>query len=103
MVATEIDLTGEWVGYYAGHYDEVIRIVQNGDEAEAVKVTGDDYVPADEITWRANVRTGVGQGQVAEKEFRNARFIPGRLRVISPDKILFSWINCGEVEYRRDS
>ena len=103
MADQEINLSGEWVGHYTGHYDEVIRIVQNGDEVEALKVTGDDYVPAEEVTWRANVRTGKGQGQVAEKEFRNARFIPGRLKIINPERIIFSWSNCGEVEFRRDS
>ena len=97
-----LDLSGEWLGYYTGHFDEVVRIEQDGDYVEAVKITGDDYVPADEITWRANIRTGRGEGQIAEREFRNARFVPGRLQVISPNKLLFTWENCGEVEFRRD-
>ena len=97
-----LDLSGEWLGYYTGHFDEVVRIKQNGEYVEAVKVTGDDYVPADEITWRANIRTGRGEGQIAEREFRNARFVPGRLKVISPSKLIFTWENCGEVEFRRD-
>mgnify|MGYP003577036004 CR=1 FL=1 len=97
-----LDLSGEWLGYYTGHFDEVVRIEQNGDYVEAVKITGDDYVPADEITWRANILTGRGEGQIAEREFRNARFVPGRLQVISPNKLVFTWENCGEVEFRRD-
>ncbi|HEX7861241.1 MAG TPA: Cyclin D1-binding domain-containing protein [Verrucomicrobiae bacterium] len=97
-----IDLTGEWLGHYTGHFDEVVRITQNGDYVEAVKITGDDYVPAEEITWRANIRTGRGEGQIAEKEFRNPRFVPGALQVINPDKLIFTWENCGEVEFRRD-
>jgi hypothetical protein len=99
---TAIDLSGEWLGYYTGHFDEVVRITQNGDYVEAVKITGDDYVPADEITWRANIRTGRGEGQIAEREFRNARFVPGRLQVVSSDKLIFTWEKCGEVEFRRD-
>jgi hypothetical protein len=96
------NLEGEWIGYYTGHYDEFIRITQNGDEVEAVKITGDDHVPAGAVTWRANLKTGRGEGQVAEKEFRNSRFIPGRLTILSPDRIIFVWDKCGQVEYRRD-
>src|SRR5262245_10933316 len=78
-----VNLSGEWLGYYTGHFDEVVRIQQKGDYVEAVKVTGDDYVPADEITWRANVRSGRGEGQIAEREFRNPRFVAGCLRIES--------------------
>ncbi|HVK57667.1 MAG TPA: Cyclin D1-binding domain-containing protein [Candidatus Kapabacteria bacterium] len=97
-----INLSGEWLGYYTGHFDEVVRIVQKGDYVEAVKITGDDYVPADEVTWRANVRTGLGEGQIAEREFRNPRFVPGRLQVVNSEKLVFTWDKCGEVEFRRD-
>ena len=97
-----IDLSGEWLGYYTGHYDEVVRITQDGDYVEAVKITGDDYVPADEVTWRANLRSGRGEGQIAEREFRNARFVPGLLAIINEDRLVFTWENCGEVEFRRD-
>ena len=51
---------------------------------------------------RANVRSGRGEGQIAEREFRNARFVPGSLKIASPDRILFTWEGCGEVEFRRD-
>lgn len=97
-----INLSGEWVGYYTGHFDEFIRITQTGDFVEAVKITGDEYVPAGAVTWRANLRTGLGEGQIAEKEFRNPRFIPGKLTVLSSERILFHWNSCGEVEFRRD-
>ena len=62
----------------------------------------DSRVPANEITWRADVSTGKGEGQIAKREFRNARFVPGRLQVVGPDKIIFTWLGCGEVEFRRD-
>jgi hypothetical protein len=97
-----IDLTGEWIGFYTGHYDEVIRIEQNGDWIEAIKVTGDDFVPAEAVTWRANLVTGSAEGQVAEKEFRNPRFVPGKLVVLGPEKIQFVWDGLGSVEYRKD-
>lgn len=102
MQSVKANLSGEWVGFFPGHFDEVVRIVQQGDRVEAIKVTGDDFVPADEVTWRANVETGRGEGQIAEREFRNPRFVPGRLKVVDRDRIVFSWQNCGEVEFRRD-
>jgi hypothetical protein len=97
-----MNFSGEWIGHYVGHYDEVIRIVQEGVVLTAYKITGDDYVPAGEITWRASLTTGLGEGQIAEMEFRNPRFVPGRLTVLSPDRLLFVWENLGQVEYRRD-
>ena len=97
-----IDLSGEWLGFYTGHFDEVVRVVQSGDFVEAIKVTGDEYVPAEEVTFRANLRTGRGEGQIAEREHRNSRFVPGTLTIINNDKFVFRWDRCGEVEFRRD-
>jgi hypothetical protein len=95
-------LAGEWIGHYPGHFDEVIRIDQKGDDVEAVKITGDDYVPAGATTWRASLRTLQGEGQIAEEEFIHPRFIPGRLIIVNQERIIFRWENCGEVEFRRD-
>jgi hypothetical protein len=102
MVKEALNLTGEWVGHYTGHFDEFIRIVHDGSKVEAWKITGDDYVPAGALTWRADLLTGRGEGQIAEKEFRNARLIPGQLTVVNSDRIVFEWVGCGRVEYRRD-
>ena len=101
MVET-IDLTGEWIGHYPGHFDEVVRISQRGDYIEATKITGDEYVPAEAVTWRANLSTLEGEGQIAEQEYQNPRFIPGRLIILNAERIIFRWRNCGEVEFRRD-
>jgi len=97
-----VSLNGEWIGHYPGHFDEVIRIDQRGDEVEAVKITGDDYVPAGATTWRASLQTLRGEGQIAEEEFIRPRFIPGRLIIVNQERIIFRWENCGEVEFRRD-
>lgn len=97
-----LDLSGEWIGHYTGHFDEVVRVTQFGDHVEAVKVTGDDHVPAGEMTWWANLRTGRGQGRVAEQEFRNPRLVPGRIVVVDGDHLTFHWAGIGSVEYRRD-
>lgn len=95
-------LAGEWIGHYPGHFDEVIRIDQHGDVVEAIKVTGDDYVPAGAMTWRASLQTLRGEGQIAEEEFTRPRFIPGQLVIVNQERIIFRWENCGEVEFRRD-
>jgi hypothetical protein len=104
MVRAPVDweLEGEWIGHYPGHFDEVIKIVRQDDQVEAVKITGDDYVPAGAITWRANLRTLRGEGQIAEVEFQNPRFVPGRLIILNPERIVFRWEQCGEVEFRKD-
>ena len=96
------DLSGEWIGHYRGHFDQVVKIVQLGDDIEAVKVTGDDHVPAGEVTFRANLKSLAGEGQVAEKEFRNPCFVPGKLVILGRERIAFSWENCGTVEFRKD-
>jgi hypothetical protein len=99
---TVLDFSGEWIGHYPGHFDEVIRIVQEGENLEAIKITGDEYVPAGALTWKADLRTMRGEGQVAERDFQNPRFLPGRLRIVNSERIVFSWEGCGEVEFRRD-
>ena len=67
MVKERISLAGEWIGHYPGHFDEVIRIEQEGDKVEAVKVTGDDYVPAGATTWRASLRTSGAKARLPKK------------------------------------
>ena len=96
------DLRGEWIGRYPGHFDEIVAITQHDTNVVATKVTGDEHVPAGEITWRADLATGQGEGQVAEREFHRPRFVPGRLEIINSDLIAFHWENVGSVEYRRD-
>ena len=96
------DLTGEWIGRYPGHFDETVAITQTGTSVVAVKITGDEHVPAGEITWRADLATLKGEGQVAEREFHRPRFVPGRLEILGRDAVVFHWENVGSVEYRRD-
>ena len=102
LSAALADLAGEWIGRYPGHFDETIVIRQSGSRLEAVKITGDDHVPAGEITWRFDLVTLRGEGQIADQEFRRPRFVPGHLEVLRPDLIIFHWENLGSVEYRRD-
>src|SRR5687768_5843796 len=96
------NLSGEWIGHYPGHFDEVIRILQEQDHALVVKLTGNEYLPEGNVTWWANQQTGDGEGQVAEQEYRNPHFVPGKLTIVSPQRIVFRWAGLGEVEFRRD-
>ena len=93
---------GEWIGYYPGHFDEVVKIRRDGDKLVAIKVTGDDFVPAGEITWWVNIRNGVGEGQISEEEFSNPAYVQGALNSLSKDRIVFTWRGLGQVEFRRD-
>jgi len=96
------DISGDWIGHYVGHFDEMVRIDRLGPTYVAVKMSGDDHVPAGEITWRVDATSLLGEGQIAEQEFRNPRFVSGELEVIDPDHIVFHWLGVGHVEYRRD-
>lgn len=95
-------LAGEWIGRYPGHFDETVLITQSGRTVEAVKITGDEHVPAGEVTWRADLLTLRGEGQVAEGEYRRPRFVPGRLEIVNADLLVFHWESIGSVEFRRD-
>jgi hypothetical protein len=96
------DLPGEWIGFYPGHFDEVVKIRRDGDKLIAIKVTGDDFVPEGEITWWVSVHNGVGEGQIAEEGFANPAFVQGALHIVNDDRIVFTWRGLGQVEYRRD-
>jgi len=95
-------LAGEWIGNYHGHFEEVIRIDLIEGKCVATKITGDENVPAGEITWRVDPHTGLGEGQIAGQGFLQPCFIPGHLEILSPDRIIFHWEELGQVEYRRD-
>jgi hypothetical protein len=101
-VPPPLRLEGEWIGNYHGHFEEVIRIDCKEGRWVATKITGDDNVPAGEVTWRADTATGQGEGQIAGEGFTQPRFVPGHLEILSPDRIVFHWREVGWVKYRRD-
>lgn len=76
------NLGGEWEGSFGlGNYQqqtERVRVVQQGATLTATKITGDDFVPAGQVTLIAEVtgRTFAGSQQGAERGFVNARWFP---------------------------
>jgi len=95
-------IVGEWIGNYQGHFEEVIRIDLIDGKWIATKITGDENVPAGEITGRVDPSTCIGEGQIAGQGFLQPRFIPGHLEILSSDRIVFHWKELGQVEYRKD-
>ena len=95
-------LVGEWIGKYHGHFEEVIRIDLHDGKWVATKITGDENVPAGEITWRVDPTTCIGEGQIAGQGFLKPSFVPGYLEILSSSRIIFHWQELGQVEYRKD-
>lgn len=103
IVDDDVDLNGRWRGRFGPHGDEIVAISQEGDRITAKKVTGDKNVPAGEVTFRARLEGwgGPGEGQIAERGFRNARFVPGWFALLGRDKISFEWFGIGRVVLER--
>ena len=95
------DLRGQWIGTYPCCGVETLEITQQGQRVQATKIIGDDFVPAGEVSWRANVESGSGEGQIAEMGFTNARFISGRLTMLDENTIQFEWGDVLTVIYSR--
>jgi len=59
----QYQLAGLWKGNYPNHGDELVRIHYKGDELYATKVTGDEHVPAGEVTFRADLQAPADLGE----------------------------------------
>ena len=51
----QYQLAGLWKGNYPNHGEELIRVRYDGDTLYATKVTGDEHVPAGEVTFQAEL------------------------------------------------
>ncbi|MBL9172466.1 MAG: DUF3506 domain-containing protein [Verrucomicrobiales bacterium] len=94
-------IEGLWVGSYGDHGPELIRIKLEGDLAIATKLIGDPNVPSGQVTWKADVKSGQGQGRGADTGFVNPRWYPGTLTITNPDRLTFTWTGLGATLFRR--
>merc|ERR1719152_607886 len=53
----QYQLAGLWKGNYPNHGDELVRLHYDGDMLYATKESGDEHVPAGEVTFRADLAT----------------------------------------------
>jgi len=99
---------GHWIGTYpnpGGHNEvEVINVELTNGQLVATKVTGDQFVPAGQITWRATLNSataGNGEGQVAGAGFSNPKFISGHFAAQNDNQISFTWTGSSPITYTR--
>jgi len=118
-VLPQFNLEGLWVGKYGPNGYEMINVTYTGDTLVAYKVTGDQNVPKDEITFTADLspeateEAGLepivltdeaakqwgtshlprfpGQGQVAAEGFVNNQFVDGQLIMVG-EYFSFAWV-----------
>ena len=83
-------LAGEWIGKYHGHFEEVIRIDLINGVWTATKITGDENVPAGEITWRVDPSTGKGEDKLLAKDSLNPPLSRVTSRFYPPIKSSFT-------------
>jgi hypothetical protein len=62
----QYQLAGLWKGNYPNHGDELVRLHYDRDQLIATKVTGDEHVPAGEVTFRADL-TDLSDGSMDEE------------------------------------
>lgn len=77
----QYQLAGLWKGNYPNHGEALIRVRYEGDTLFATKVTGDEHVPAGEITFQADLSTPFHDSTVCETG--NKELVGVRVEVVS--------------------
>lgn len=105
-----VNLTGTWV---SDDYDcpwgvahtEVVTIIQDGDRITGTKVTGDDCVPAGEVTFsgvlRADSETVSVSWVVGHPHAPASGRHPGTITIASPNLLLATAPGWREMRFRR--
>lgn len=101
MVEETKSSEGLWVAFHEGNGYELLRIKLDGDQAVATKLIGDPHVPSGQIAWTAAVRSGMGEGQLAQAGFGNPGWIPGALRITNSDRFTFALTGFPTLTFRR--
>jgi len=91
----KIDLNGFWIGDYGRHGKEVLQIHHKGYDIVAKKVTGDENVPAGEVTWKmtldSDLTRGKGFMQIAEIGYKNPTWVTAYIDVIDRNSLQITW------------
>jgi len=112
------ELAGLWSAIYGPHGMEIVNVSYTHEEIIATKLLGDPNVPCSKVTFRATLssenmdvpvdfplthiahgeenafkisRMYTGCGRVAENNYHNPKWVPGRLLVQHDDSMAFLW------------
>jgi len=79
----QYQLAGLWKGNYPNHGEELIRVRYVGDTMYATKVTGDEHVPAGEITFQAELATPFVETETQYSSGDGDELVGVRVEVVS--------------------
>jgi len=86
-IEKDTDILGEWIGRYPGDGFQTINISMVEHQYIATKITGDEYVPAGEITFLLDKNFENCRMQFAEIGFQNPDFFSCDLLSLNSDSI----------------